>query len=124
MATRRVYYRGVNKGDPRRIRTGSDSWDDALFMTNSAEGARWYGKNISKITLKPDAKILVEGTRPFSRLASKWKKRQDMSMLDFCTNVALAARDAGYDGIHFQRQVDVGTAVWNLDCIDSIVEVS
>ena len=93
-------------------------------MTDSAEGARWYGKNIFRITLKPDAKILFEGTRAFSRVASKWKSRQDMSMLDFCANVALAARAAGYDGIHFQRQVDVGTAVWNLDVIDNIVEVS
>jgi hypothetical protein len=61
----------------------------------------------------PDAKILHEGTKEWVRVAGKWRKNE--SMLDYAQRASAAAKAAGYDAAHFERQGDIGTAIFNPD---------
>ncbi len=107
----RLFYRGTNPGDTRRIRTGADTWDSYLFASSVEDEARMYGSSIERIMAKPDAKILYEGTRDWVRVVGKWRKNE--SMLDYADRAARAAREAGYDAAHFKMQGNVGTAIFN-----------
>ena len=110
-----VYYRGTIPGETKRIKTGRDTWDRYLFVTEKPENAKWYGSDIEKIILYPEAKILRERTQEFIRIAGKPRKGE--SMLEYVDRAALKAKAAGYDAIHFERQTDIGTAILNLDSI-------
>ena len=111
-----TYYRGTNPGATERIKTGDAEWDSYLFVTDNTKSAKMYGDNVETINLKPDAKILREGTSDFVRVAGRWRKGE--SMLDYSSRAAKAAKDAGYDAIHFKRQTDVGTAILNRNAIE------
>src|SRR4051812_7398481 len=65
----RVFYRGVNPGETKRIRTGNDFWDDHLFVSSDRSGALVYGKHIMTFEAAPEARILYEGTREFRSVA-------------------------------------------------------
>jgi len=107
----RVFYRGTNLGDERRIKTGNEGWDSHLFVADSPEGAKWYGDNVERIVAAPDASILYEGTQEWNRVAGKWRKNE--SMLDYAARAAEKAKAAGYDAAWFKRQTDIGTAIFN-----------
>src|ERR1700739_3121484 len=111
----KVYYRGTEPGRTERITTGSPTWDSYLFVADDPKKARNYGSSIEKITLKPDAKVLREGTRDFILVAGKWRKGE--SLLAYATRAAEQAKEAGYDAIHFKMQGDVGTAILNRDAV-------
>lgn len=105
------FYRGENPGDVRRIKTGNENWDNYLFASSKPEDASMYGKTLTEYHANPDTKILYEGTKDFVNVAGKWRKGE--SLLDFSSRAASAAKDAGYDAVHFTRQGDVGTAIFN-----------
>lgn len=109
----RVFYRGTNLGDTRRIKTGADTWDGHLFAADNPESARLYGNNIDRYEASPDAKILYEGTKDFIKLAGKWGNGENL--LQYADRAAKAAKSAGYDALWFKRQGDVGTAIFNPD---------
>jgi GNAT superfamily N-acetyltransferase len=115
-----LFYRGTNPGDTRRIRTGNDFWDSLLFVTDDPKKARNYGSQVDTYQFKPEAKVLREHTREFNRLG-RWKKGE--SLLDYCSRLTLAAKEAGYDAVYFTMQGDVGTAVINRDSIEKLSEI-
>jgi hypothetical protein len=113
----RTFYRGRKRGSTRRISTGDSYWDSKLFVTDTREGAKWYGPDIYTYVLKPDAKILIEGTKAFRSVAKGLPKR--ISLLEFSSAVVRRAEAQGWDAVYFERQTDVGTVIINLDAIES-----
>jgi hypothetical protein len=109
----RIFYRGTNPGDERRIKTGLDSWDGLFFAADNILSAKSYGEEVIKIIAKPDAKILYEGTKEFVAVAKGIPKKTNM--LVFCNAVAQQAKMMGYDAVWFERQTDIGTAIINKD---------
>lgn len=106
----RVYYRGDNPGDTRRIKTGHSDWDSHLFLTSERHHAESYGKHVTTYHAHPDAKILHHRSRDYQRFA---KATTGKNMLEHSADIARQAKEAGYDAVHFERQGDVGTAVFN-----------
>jgi len=104
----RIFYKGYNPGDTRRIQTGHDYWDSKLFVSSNPDAAQSYGSRLRTFEATPDAKIVYEGTRPFISLA---KGLRGMNLLDFAATVVERAEAAGYDAVWFQRQGDVGTVI-------------
>lgn len=107
----RLFYRGTNPGDTRRIRTGESFWDGLLFVADNPKSASAYGKSIQVIIAKPEARILYEGSKEFRSVAKGLSYK--MRLLDFCNQVAQRAMEYGYDAVWFTRQTDVGTAILN-----------
>jgi hypothetical protein len=116
----RVFYRGTNPGDERRISTGDKAWDGHLFASSRVDDARMYGSHITRVEAKPDAKILYEGSADFVKVAGRMRKGENL--LTFSSRAAEAAKAAGYDAVHFTRQGDVGTAIINRDKFDVMDE--
>ncbi|MCR4302151.1 MAG: PLxRFG domain-containing protein, partial [Sulfuricaulis sp.] len=106
-----TFYRATEPGRTERIKTGDAFWDSHVFASSSEEKARPYGSQIEKITAKPDAKILYEGSREFRSVGKGLTG--NMSMLTWASTIAQRAKDAGYDAVHFKRQSDIGTAILN-----------
>lgn len=104
----RVFYRGTNPGDTRRIKTGAAFWDSLLFAADNPGAAKSYGDQITVITAKPEAKIVYEGTREFISLA---KGLQASNMLEWADQIAKRAAAAGYDAVWFKLQSTIGTAI-------------
>lgn len=113
----RTFYKGRKAFDGRRISTGDPYWDSKLFVADNIESARWYGPDITTYVLKPEAKILVEGSREFKALAKGLPKR--VSLLEFSSAMVRRAEEAGWDAVWFERQTDVGTVIINFDAIES-----
>lgn len=111
----KTYYRGTTVGDARKISTGNAVWDNNLFVSKDKELASAYGKNVEIIKPKPDAKILVEGTKDFNKLGIRSRTKE--SMLDWATRVIVKAKSQGYDIVEFAHQGDVGTVVLNTDSV-------
>lgn len=112
---RRVFYRGTNPSDARRISTGAGDWDGHLFVTSTPENAKLYGDTVEAVEAKPDAKILVEGTTDFRKVVGAPWEGQKISMLDWARQSVGKATAAGYDAVQFARQTDLGTVVVNQD---------
>ena len=106
----RVFYRGENPGDTRRIKTGDDHWDKHFFVSSNRDSAKMYGHHIRKFEATHDAKILYHGTKEYRSMAKGTGK---MNMLQHASTVAKRAKEAGYHAVHFQHQGDVGTAVFD-----------
>lgn len=111
IAAPRVFYRGTNPGDDRRIKTGDEVWDSYLFAASNERDARLYGHNIEILDASPDTRILYEGTAEWRRIAGTW--RRDENMLQYARRASDAAKAAGYDAAWFKRQGDIGTAIFN-----------
>jgi hypothetical protein len=111
IAPPRVFYRGTNPGDERRISTGDAHWDAHLFLTSDYDSATFYGKVIATYDAKSEARIVYEGTRAFATLA----RGLTGSLLATSSEIAKRAASAGYDAVWFIRQGDVGTAIINRD---------
>ena len=110
-----IYYRGYNPDDVRKISTGNKLWDDNLFVSRSKENAMNYGHNIIMFKPKPDARILVEGSKEFRNIIRKPKNHE--SIFDYYLHVLEKAKQYGYDIIEFERQGDVGTLVINRESV-------
>jgi len=111
----RIFYRGDNPGDTRRIRTGDNQWDSHLFVADNKDAASLYGSHVSTVKAKPEAKILYEGTRDFIKHAAGTK---GMNLLQYGSVVTQRAKSNGYDAVWFKRQGDTGTAIINRDKFD------
>jgi hypothetical protein len=109
----RVFYKGFNKGDARRIQTGMAFWDGLFFVADNIKSAQAYGNDIIKVVAKPEAKILYHGTREFRSVAKGIPRMTKLG--EFCDIVARRAQQLGYDAVWFERQTDVGTAIINKD---------
>lgn len=108
----RAFYRGTVPGATQRIRTTDATWDSYLFVADNERAARNYGERIQRVTAKPEAKIVYEGTGAFRELA-KGLRPQQMRLLEYASTVAKRAQSAGFDAVWFKRQGDVGTAILN-----------
>jgi len=107
----KVYYRGTVPGETKRIRTGCEEWDKNLFCATYEKAASFYGPQIEVIAVKPEAKILVEGTKEFNKIIGRPKKMQ--SILEWASKGIIKAKQLGYDIVEFERQVDIGTVILN-----------
>jgi len=106
----RIYYKGYNLGDTRRIQTGNPIWDSFIFMSTDLHQAENYGSTIDIIILKRDARILAERE---ARALFKIYPHKGKLLLDYHVKLCLAARDAGYAGIEFEHQGDTGTIIFD-----------
>lgn len=113
----RTFFKGYRKGDGRRITTGDSYWDSMFFVTATREGAEIYGPDIMTVVLKPDAKILVEGTKAFRSLSKGIPRGRNL--LERSSLIVRRAEEAGYDAVYFERQTDLGTVIINMDSIES-----
>jgi hypothetical protein len=123
VATPKVdYYRGTdpNTGESVRITTGDLWWDSHLFVTAKQEFAEDYGSHIEKLSLRPGAKVLREGTIDFKKMAGRARKNE--SMLQWASRVAQKAEAEGYDAVHFERQSDIGTIILNESAVNRNLE--
>lgn len=111
----KVYYRGTVPGETKRIRTGCDEWDNNLFCSKGEKSASFYGSHIEVIAVKPEAKILTEGTKEFNRIVGRPKKMQ--KVLEWCTNAIIKAKQQGYDIVEFEKQTDIGTVILNEEVV-------
>jgi hypothetical protein len=111
----REFFRGEKPGGAR-VQVGT-SWDNALFAADSPDVAKWYGPNVTRITAKPEAKILYEGSQEFRSLMKGYEMR-DKSLADWGTEASKRAREAGFDAVWFKRQSDLGTAILNRKAFD------
>lgn len=107
----KVYYRGTNPNETKRISTGNESWDNNLFVSTSEKNAKLYGNKIEKVIPKSNANILVEGSKEFNKIFGKPKKNQ--YMLEYYGNGVKKSKELGYDIVEFKNQSDVGTVVIN-----------
>ena len=118
IAAPRVFYRGTVPGATQRISTGNAEWDSYLFAADNERAARNYGAKLQRVTAKPGAQILYEGTPEFSRLA-KGLRPERMTMLEYVSAVAQRAKQVQFDAVWFKRQSDVGTAILNRTAFDT-----
>lgn len=113
VAPPKEFFRGTNPGDNRHISTGFGDWDSYLFAADNEPAARMYGSTIQRFEAAPDANILYEGTAEWNKIAGKIRKGENL--LQYADRAAKAIKAAGYDAAWFQRQGDVGTAIFNRD---------
>ena len=100
------FYRGVNKGDERRIETVFKEAEGLKFVARKRESAELYGKDIEEVIAKPNAKILYEGSKDF-------KKLKQGRLVDSVDAEIKRAKEAGYDAISFKKDSDIGTVIIN-----------
>jgi hypothetical protein len=115
----KMYFRGVNPSlDVPRIRTGSNDWDNNLFVSADRSKALLYGKTILTYKLKPETKVLVENSPQFKKIIKKPKHHQNL--LEWCTDARNIAKNNGYDVLEFNNQSDIGTVIINRDSVIQI----
>jgi hypothetical protein len=100
-------FRGTREGG-KRSDSGIPWWDKHLFVSPDEAVARNYGDKIEKITVRPDAKVLREGTPEFEKLY----KGAGINNRTQYVDIAKAAKKAGYDIVHFKPDW-VGSIVLN-----------
>lgn len=116
----RPLYRGTNES-PERIRGGIA--EGTLFVTPHRDVAQLYGDTIGEFRFRPDAKVLVEGTAEFAKVAGRRRgellrtMRTGENLASASTDVVNKARDAGYDAVEFTSMRDLGVAVLNPDVL-------
>jgi hypothetical protein len=110
----RVFYKGYNPGDTRRIRTGHDYWDSKMFAADQERKARFYGTHVRTFDATPDAKILYQGTRQFISIAKglgQLFRARKIDNLEYHSEILRRAEQAGYDAVYFTNQGDIGTVI-------------
>lgn len=112
----RTLYRGSNDSG-RRIEGGIAP--ECLFAASSEAVARLYGDRIEHIGVTPSARILVEGTAEFAKVAKRRRGpllrvlRYGESLASAATAAVASARAAGYDAVEFTSMSDMGVAIMN-----------
>lgn len=112
----RILYRGTT-GSQERIKGGIV--EGALFAAADENTAKLYGGNIERIALKPDARILLEGTPEFAKVTGRRRgklintMRQGENLKTASDDAAAKAKAAGYDGVEFTSMKDLGIAIFN-----------
>lgn len=117
----RVIYRGTNDSG-ERIKGGIS--EGALFAAADEATAKSYAGTdgtVEQIGVKPDAKILIEGSTEYAKVTGRRKgklintMRKGENLLTASNEVAEQARAAGYDAIEFTSMKDMGIAIFNED---------
>ena len=117
----RVLYRGSNDSG-ERINGGIA--EGALFAAAKEKVAQSYagtGGNVERIGVKPDAKILVEGSPEYAALTGRRRgklintMRKGENLKTAADDVARLAREAGDDAVEFTSMEDMGIAIFNPD---------
>lgn len=117
----RVIYRGTNDSG-ERIKGGIS--EGALFAAADEATAKSYAGTdgtVEQIGVKPDAKILIEGSTEYAKVTGRRKgklintMRKGENLLTAANEVAEQARAAGYDAIEFTSMKDMGIAIFNED---------
>jgi hypothetical protein len=112
----RTLYRGSN-GSGLRIEGGIAP--DCLFAASSEATARLYGDDIERIGVRSSARILVEGTAEFSRVAKRRRGpllrvlRHGETLKSAADAAVASASAAGYDAVEFTSMADMGIAIMN-----------
>lgn len=115
----RVIYRGTNASG-EKIKGGIA--EGTLFAAADEAVAQSYagtGGRVERIAVKPDAKILVEGSAEYAKVTGRRKgklintMRKGENLLTASNAVAEQARAAGYDAIEFTSMKDLGIAIFN-----------
>lgn len=92
---------------------------ECLFAAGDIDTARLYGDNIETIGVRPEAKILLEGTAEFSKVVKRRRGellrvlRHGESLSTAATAAVRSAREAGYDAVEFTSMKDMGVAIMN-----------
>lgn len=117
----RVVYRGTNDSS-ERIKGGIS--EGALFAAADEDVARNYAGSdgrVERIAVKPDAKILVEGSAEYAQVTGRRRgrlintMRKGENLKSAADDVAAKARAAGYDAVEFTSFKDLGIAIFNED---------
>lgn len=97
----KIYYKGSNPNDNRRVKTGVESWDKNLFCSIYEKMAKAYGSCIEIIKVDLRANIITENTKEFTEHFRKQYKKE--SYFDWCVYVVEEAKRQGYDIVEFKR---------------------
>ncbi len=124
-AAPRVFFRGTTPGDTRRIDEPFTAAKGKTFMAKKEKSAKAYGGNVEKITAKPEAKILYEGTKDFGKITKRRgydtelglmnQLKKNETVIDAVNDAITKAEAAGYDAISFKRDSDIGSIILNED---------
>ena len=116
-----VLYRGTDPDSSERIQGGIGQGH--LFATPHRDVAELYGSKISKMRLRPEAKVLVEGSPDFAAVTGR-KHGPLLRTMRHGENLRDAANDAiekalqhGYDAVEFNSMRDLGTAILNPNAV-------
>lgn len=112
----RTLFRGSNASG-LRIEGGIAS--GCLFAAANEETARLYGDHIERIGVTSSARILVEGTAEFARVAKRRRGpllrvlRHGETLKSAADAAVTSAAAAGYDAVEFTSMKDMGIAIMN-----------
>lgn len=115
----RIIYRGTS-GSADRIKDGVAP--GALFAAADEGTARLYAGargNVERIEVRPDAKVLVEGSAEYARITGRKRgklidtMRKGENLKSAANDVADKAKSAGYDAVEFNSMKDLGIAIFN-----------
>ena len=116
----RVVYRGTT-GSDERIQGGIA--EGTLFASPDENVARLYGENIEQIGVKPEAKVLVEGSKEFAAVTGRKRgpllrtMRQGENLKTAADDAVNKAREAGYDVVEFNSTSDLGVSIINPNAV-------
>ncbi|MFS8629790.1 MAG: hypothetical protein LOD92_01170, partial [Bacillales bacterium] len=115
----RVIYRGTNDSGERI--TGGIA-EGTLFAAADEKTAKSYAGTdgrVERIGIKPDAKVLVEGSAEYAKVTGRRRGklintlRKGENLLTASNEVAEKARAAGFDALEFTSMPDLGIAIFN-----------
>lgn len=92
---------------------------DCLFAAGDIDTARLYGEKIENIGVRPEARILLEGTAEFARVVKRRRGellrvlRHGETLSSAATEAVQSASEAGYDAVEFTSMKDMGIAIMN-----------
>lgn len=111
-----ILYRGTT-GSTERIKGGIG--EGLLFAAKDEPTAKLYGQIIEKIGVHPDANILIEGNKEFSKVTKRRQgkiinnMRKGENLKSASDDVIEKAKLAGYDAVDFNSMKDIGVAILN-----------
>ena len=114
--TVRTLYRGTNSSG---LLIEGGIAPGCLFAASDIGTAMLYGDRIEHIGVRPEARILVEGTAEFARVAKRRRGsllrvlRYGENLVSAASAAVASARDAGYDAVEFNSMKDMGIAIIN-----------
>ncbi len=112
----RTLYRGSNASG---LKIEGGIAPGCLFAAANEETARLYGDHIERIGVTSFARILVEGTAEFARVAKRRRGpllrvlRHGETLKSAADAAVTSAAAAGYDAVEFTSMADMGIAIMN-----------
>lgn len=112
----KTLYRGTNASG---LRIEGGIAPECLFAAADRDTARLYGDEIEMIGVRPEARVLIEGTAEFARVVKRRRGpllrvlRHGENLLSAADAAVRSAREAGYDAVEFTSMKDMGVAILN-----------